>query len=58
MDDLYCCMCGSELHNLTTGGVIKGDWIDFIDKNLNLDTPVICWFCCECWTKMREIRNR
>lgn len=49
-------MCGSTLHDLIIGGVIKGDWVDFIDKDVSSE-PVSCFFCNECWIKMREIRN-
>jgi hypothetical protein len=50
-------MCGEKLHTLTIGGAIKGEWIDFIEKDIS---ESVCWvfFCNECWLKMKEIRNR
>jgi len=56
---LYCCMCGEELSTITIGGLIRGDWINFISKNVNeAGHPVDAWFCNECWLKLVEIRNR
>jgi hypothetical protein len=52
-------MCGEKLNDYTIGGLIKGDWVDFIKKNINEPgSPCIVWFCTECWLKMVEIRKK